>query len=75
MLRATPDNRTIQFVRSTAIVATVPQLDYAVGIFLLVPLGDRLPHRPLITGLPATTDRADLEAHPLLEAGRPPLGG
>ncbi|MFH9551924.1 MFS transporter [Streptomyces sp. NPDC017435] len=52
-----------------AIVATVTQLGYAIGIFLLVPLGDRLPRRPLITGLLATTGVA------LLVAGLAPATG
>ncbi|WP_225731932.1 MULTISPECIES: MFS transporter [unclassified Nocardia] len=43
---------------SAATVATVTQLGYAVGIFLLVPLGDRLPRRPLIVALLATTGLA-----------------
>lgn len=47
---------------TAAVVATVTQLGYAVGIFLLVPLGDRLPRRPLITGLLATTGAALLVA-------------
>jgi predicted MFS family arabinose efflux permease len=54
---------------TAAVVATVTQLGYAVGIFLLVPLGDRLPRRPLITGLLATTCAA------LLVAGLAPVGG
>jgi len=32
-------------------VVTTTQLGYALGIFLLVPLGDRLPHRPLVVTL------------------------
>ncbi|MEU6375854.1 hypothetical protein [Streptomyces sp. NPDC046909] len=47
---------------TAAVVATVTQLGYAVGLFLLVPLGDRLPHRPLITGLLAVTGIALLAA-------------
>ncbi len=34
-----------------AFVATTAQLGYVVGIFFLVPLGDRLPRRPLIVSL------------------------
>ncbi|MGW5664209.1 MFS transporter [Streptomyces sp. NPDC003758] len=36
---------------SAAVVVTCAQLSYAAGIFLLVPLGDRLRHRGLITTL------------------------
>ncbi|MFI0773481.1 MFS transporter [Streptomyces sp. NPDC021212] len=60
---------------TAAVVATVTQLGYAAGIFLLVPLGDRLPRRPLITGLLAVTGLALLAAGlapatgPLLAAG------
>ncbi|MET9793659.1 MFS transporter [Streptomyces canus] len=54
---------------TAATVATVTQLGYAAGIFLLVPLGDRVPRRPLITGLLATTCAA------LLVAGLAPATG
>ncbi|MFF3849117.1 MFS transporter [Streptomyces sp. NPDC002328] len=54
---------------TAATTATVTQLGYAAGIFLLVPLGDRLPRRPLITGLLATTGLA------LLAAGLAPATG
>ncbi|MFI1707619.1 MFS transporter [Streptomyces griseoruber] len=43
-------------------LATLTQLGYAAGIFLLVPLGDRLPRRPLITVLLAVTSLALLAA-------------
>ncbi|MEV4252832.1 MFS transporter [Spirillospora sp. NPDC049652] len=54
---------------TAASVATVTQLGYAAGIFLLVPLGDRLPRRPLITVLLAVTAGA------LLAAGLAPSAG
>ncbi|MFC5183793.1 MFS transporter [Actinomadura harenae] len=54
---------------TAANVATVTQLGYAAGIFLLVPLGDRLPRRPLITVLLALTGCA------LLAAGLAPATG
>ncbi|MFI6644697.1 MFS transporter [Streptomyces sp. NPDC050504] len=36
---------------TAALVVTAVQCGYALGIFLLVPLGDRLPHRPLMVAL------------------------
>lgn len=54
---------------AAAVVATMTQLGYAAGLFLLVPLGDRLPRRPLITGLLAVTGIA------LLAAGLAPASG
>lgn len=38
-----------------ALAVTWTQLGYAAGIFFLVPLGDRLPHRPLVLALLATS--------------------
>ncbi len=51
---------------SAALAVTAAQLGYAAGIFLLVPLGDRLPHRPLIVTL------LTLTAAGLLAAGTAP---
>ncbi len=36
---------------AAALVVTAVQFGYTAGIFLLVPLGDRLPHRPLLVTL------------------------
>ncbi|MFI9383735.1 MFS transporter [Kutzneria sp. NPDC052558] len=47
---------------SAALVATGAQFGYAAGIFLLVPLGDRLRHRPLIVVLMALTGACLLAA-------------
>ncbi|MFJ9180563.1 MFS transporter [Streptomyces sp. NPDC102360] len=54
---------------AAATLATLTQLGYAAGIFLLVPLGDRLPRRPLITVLLTVTALA------LLSAGLAPSTG
>jgi predicted MFS family arabinose efflux permease len=47
---------------TAALTATGTQLGYAAGIFLLVPLGDRLPSRPLILALLGATGAALLSA-------------
>ncbi|MGN5377494.1 MFS transporter [Streptomyces lasalocidi] len=54
---------------SAAVLATVTRLGYAAGIFLLVPLGDRLSQRPLVTALLLVT------AYALLAAGLAPALG
>ncbi|MFB9833494.1 MFS transporter [Actinoallomurus acaciae] len=58
---------------SAALVVTATQFGYATGIFLLVPLGDRLPHRRLIVALLGLTGLGLLgaSAAPAL----PPLAG
>jgi predicted MFS family arabinose efflux permease len=47
---------------SAALVVTAAQFGYAAGIFLLVPFGDRLPHRPLIVTLLGLTGLSLLTA-------------
>ncbi|MFJ8589147.1 MFS transporter [Streptomyces sp. NPDC093595] len=47
---------------TAALVVTAAQFGYAAGILLLVPLGDRVPHRPLITTLLVTTGAGLLAA-------------
>lgn len=42
-------------LEAATLVATAAQLGYAAGIFLFVPLGDRLRHRPLVICLLALT--------------------
>lgn len=53
-LRESPD--------SAALVVTATQVGYTAGIFLLVPLGDRLPHRPFLVTLLAVTGAGLLAA-------------
>ncbi|WP_243716386.1 MFS transporter [Actinomadura darangshiensis] len=55
---------------SAALVVTAAQFGYAAGNFLLVPLGDRLPHRPLIVVMLGVTGAGLLGA-----AGAPALPG
>lgn len=47
---------------SAALVVTAAQVGYAIGIFLLVPLGDRVSNRPLIVVLMALTGLSLLAA-------------
>ncbi|SIR57658.1 MFS transporter [Micromonospora avicenniae] len=47
---------------AAAVVVTAVQFGYAAGIFLLVPLGDRIPHRRLIVALLGVTGVALLAA-------------
>ncbi|RKT82644.1 Predicted arabinose efflux permease, MFS family [Saccharopolyspora antimicrobica] len=56
---------------AAALVATAVQLGYAVGIFLLVPLGDRVPYRPLIACLLVATGLGLLTA--AMAPALPPL--
>ncbi|MGK5676003.1 MFS transporter [Micromonospora sp. URMC 106] len=58
---------------SAALVVTATQFGYAAGIFLLVPLGDRLPHRPLLVALLGLTGSGLLAAS--LAPSLPPLVG
>jgi predicted MFS family arabinose efflux permease len=57
---------------SAALVVTATQLGYAAGIFLLVPLGDRFPHRPLISAV--WTGVALLLTGPTYHLGAPAVG-
>ncbi|WP_381803046.1 MFS transporter [Streptomyces niveus] len=56
---------------SAALVVTATQVGYTAGIFLLVPLGDRLPHRPFLVALLALTGVGLLVAG--CAPGLPPL--
>lgn len=47
---------------TAATIATVTQFGYAAGLFLLVPLGDRLPRRPLVAVMLVVTSLALLAA-------------
>nr|WP_078937788.1 MFS transporter [Streptomyces virginiae] len=47
---------------SATLVVTAIQIGYTAGIFLLVPLGDRLPHRPFLVTLLALTGAGLLAA-------------
>src|SRR3981081_3133063 len=58
---------------SAALVVTATQFGYAAGIFLLVPLGDRLPHRPLVVPLLSLTGLGLLAAS--VAPSLPPLIG
>ncbi|MEV3991949.1 MFS transporter [Streptomyces sp. NPDC049837] len=56
---------------TAALIVTAAQFGYAAGIFLLVPLGDRFPHRPLIAALLSVTGLSLLAAS--AAPGLPPL--
>lgn len=58
---------------SAALVVTAVQIGYAAGIFLLVPLGDRLPHRWLVVTLLGLTGLGLLTA--CAAPAMPPLVG
>ncbi|MFF4888317.1 MFS transporter [Micromonospora chersina] len=58
---------------SAALVVTAVQVGYAAGIFLLVPLGDRLPHRWLVVTLLGLTGLGLLTA--CAAPAMPPLVG
>ncbi|MFD0575028.1 MFS transporter [Dactylosporangium darangshiense] len=58
---------------SAALVVTAVQFGYAAGIFLLVPLGDRLPPRPFIVALLGFTGLGLLAAS--IAPALPPLVG
>ncbi|MET9604208.1 MFS transporter [Streptomyces sp. NPDC006512] len=47
---------------SAALIVTATQIGYTAGIFLLVPLGDRLPYRPLLVTLLGLTGAGLLAA-------------
>ncbi|MEU9026662.1 MFS transporter [Streptomyces sp. NPDC048383] len=47
---------------SASLIVTATQIGYTAGIFLLVPLGDRLPYRPLLVTLFALTGAGLLAA-------------
>lgn len=59
---------------SASLVVTATQIGYTAGIFLLVPLGDRLPHRPFLVTLLALAGVGLLAAGcaPALPPSSPP---
>ncbi|MFF8288460.1 MFS transporter [Streptomyces sp. NPDC016309] len=62
-LRVSPD--------AAALIVTAAQFGYAAGVFLLVPLGDRFAHRPLIVTLLSVTGAVLVAAS--AAPGLPPL--